>query len=219
MRTLYGANKAERLAARAIYIPKDAKLVPGPAGGAVYAYNFTGKDGRERFAALFFWGSSAKPTQHISYCSERSRAEAVAQWHANIRNHAERKAKTSADKAAWVNPLKVGTILHSSWGYDQTNVDFFAVTKVSGRRIWLRMIAADYEATGYMSGNTWPAMPIRFIDAKGEPEGDAWSRLMRGHETMHIAQPSGAEGVYVKISDCIHAWPAEPRSYNTTSYA
>lgn len=30
------------------------------------------------------------------------------------------------------HPLKVGDILKMSWGYDQTNIDFFKVTKLCG---------------------------------------------------------------------------------------
>ena len=29
--------------------------------------------------------------------------------------------------------VKVGTILYSSWGYDQTNIDYYMVTKIIGK--------------------------------------------------------------------------------------
>src|SRR5207245_2848035 len=105
-------------------------------------------------------------------------------------------------KAAWVNPLKVGDILSTCWGYDQTNVEFYAVTRVSGRRTWIREIAADYEQTGFMSGKTWPSMPIRFV----------------GEETMHIAQGQGTSGAGIKIQHH-YAHLETGREHYTSSYA
>lgn len=199
------ASKAERLAARAAFLrfSKDARLVPGPAGGAVYTYEVTSKDGRPRFVALFFWGSSAKPSNHISYRSDASRAEAVTQFHANITSHATRKSARSTEKKAWTNPAKVGDILYTSWGYDQTNVDFFAVTRVNGKRVWVRKIAQDSESTGFMQEKCWPAMPIRFC----------------GEETMHLARMTGEKGYSVKINESATAWLENGREHYSSSYA
>lgn len=197
-RTLSGADKSTRLAARAIYIPKGARLVPGPAGCAVYAYELAGK-----FYALAFRGTAAKPEFHHSYRTAERRQAHVAEFWGSVQGAAERKAARAAEKAVWVNPLKVGEILYTSWGYDQTNVEFFAVTRVSGRRVWVREIASDGEQTGFMSGRCWPAMPIRFV----------------GDETMHTAQPSGKDGVYVKISECRTAWPEQGRAHGFSTYA
>lgn len=59
-------------------------------------------------------------------------------------------AKRHADKLAarqrpdFENPVKVGDIFHWSWGYDQTNADFFQVTRVSKRCVWVRKIGSEY---------------------------------------------------------------------------
>ncbi|MGG5373488.1 hypothetical protein [Enterococcus sp. AZ196] len=39
--------------------------------------------------------------------------------------------------------LKVGTILYERWGYDQTNIDFYEVVKISDKSIWLKEIEAS----------------------------------------------------------------------------
>jgi hypothetical protein len=203
-RSLSGANKAERLAARASFLrfAPNARLVPGPAGGAVYVYDLTGKDGRPRFVAIFFWGTSAKPTEHVSYRSDQTRAENVTQFHANLIAHANRKSTRAAEKSAWVNPAKVGDLLYTSWGYDQTNVEFYAVTRVSGKRVWVREIAGDSETTGFMQAKCWPAMPIRFC----------------GDETMHIARQC-EHGYSVKINESATAWLERGREHFSSSYA
>ena len=52
----------------------------------------------------------------------------------------ERKRKA---KAQYQNPYKVGDILHHSWGYDQTNCDFYQVVKVKGASVVLRKIGEN----------------------------------------------------------------------------
>lgn len=45
-------------------------------------------------------------------------------------------------KARFQNPYKVEDILHHSWGYDQTNCDFYQVVLVKPASVILRKIAA-----------------------------------------------------------------------------
>ena len=60
------------------------------------------------------------------------------------------------------NPFAVGDILEYSWGYDQTNVDFYQVTRTTDKTIWLCEIKADAEETGFMCGKTVPR-PGQFV--------------------------------------------------------
>ena len=41
--------------------------------------------------------------------------------------------------------VRVGDFFEESWGYDQTNIDFYQVVRVSasGKSIWLRHVASD----------------------------------------------------------------------------
>lgn len=43
--------------------------------------------------------------------------------------------------------LKVGDILESSWGYDQTNNSFYQVTKTSKKCVWLIKVSLPIKAT------------------------------------------------------------------------
>lgn len=199
--TLSGADKAERLAYRAAFIPKDARLVPGPSGCAVYRYDVN-RQGVAVFGAIAFRGTAGKPEWHYTFRTDERRTQAITGFWDSVKDAAARRAASKAVKAAWVNPLTVGTILSTCWGYDQTNVEFYAVTRVSGKRVWIREIAADYEETGFMSGRTWPAMPIRFT----------------GAETMHVAQSNGSTGVSIKISHH-YAHVEDGRAHHTSSYA
>ena len=46
-------------------------------------------------------------------------------------------------KKRFQNPYKVGDILHHSWGYDQTNCDFYQVVEVKPASVVLKKIKAE----------------------------------------------------------------------------
>lgn len=198
-RTLQGASKEQRIASR--YIPQGADCIFNDELGAAYIYSFD-RQGGEKCGAIVYAGTAGKPTSHYSYRNREQAEQAVAQFRQGLEGHEARKAERSAARKAWANPLKVGDILYTSWGYDQTNVDFFVVTKVSGKMVTVAEIAGDYEATGHMAGKTWPAMPIRIV----------------GKESKHLAQPSGENGVHLNI-DGHSAWLEDGREHYTSSYA
>lgn len=190
---LRSASKEVRLATRSSFIPKDARcILEHTNGSALYAYETGGI-----LYAMAFWGTAAKPFLHYRYRTEDARNLAIQNFKASIEQTVARRQKAQADKKAQPNTLKAGDILHTSWGYDQTNVDFYAVTRVSGKRVYARRIAADYEATGHMSGRAWPAMPIRFT----------------GEETMHTSHGSSL------TIDGHHASLETGRDHYTSSYA
>ena len=41
--------------------------------------------------------------------------------------------------------IKEGSIFYSSWGYDQTNIDFYQVVKATAKTVWLRKLNAKVE--------------------------------------------------------------------------
>lgn len=72
----------------------------------------------------------------------------------------------SSKKTAMPNPVdlgvEVGTIFVSSWGYDQTNVDFYQVIRLMPASVELRPIGKHYTETGFMSGTSVP-IPDNFV--------------------------------------------------------
>ena len=61
-------------------------------------------------------------------------------------------------KKRFRNPNKAGDILHHSWGYDQTNCDFYQVAEVKPVSVVLKKIAAKTVAgsEGFMSQSLMP---------------------------------------------------------------
>ena len=44
--------------------------------------------------------------------------------------------------------LNVGTIMVSTWGYDQTNVDFYRVTRSTASSLWLEPVGQEVTEVG-----------------------------------------------------------------------
>lgn len=63
--------------------------------------------------------------------------------------------------------LTVGQILYTSWGYDQTNVEFFEVTKLVGKAsVEVRQLAAVDEYSGQTMTGTKSPKPGQYV---GDP--------------------------------------------------
>jgi len=96
-----------------------------------------------------------------------------------------------------VPDYKVGDILHTSWGYDQTNVEYFQITEIKGKYAILREIGAESTETGWLQGRSAP-LPDNFLEPRfdGDDQGLPIRRLM---------QEGG-----IKICDVRTAWRMKP---------
>ena len=57
------------------------------------------------------------------------------------------------------NKNLLGQVFYSSWGYDQTNVNFYQVVALKGKKtIILQELNSDYRAVGSMSGFVKPIL-------------------------------------------------------------
>lgn len=125
--------------ARQRHIPSDATpFIDDKSDAAVYFY---------RRGALWcargFHGRCQKPAWRYNFgTSQEAMADHIAGYFRDRRNVCRRKAEEKAKG----HPLKVGDILVSTWGYDQTNVNFYRVVKLNGKTmVTLQSIAAKVE--------------------------------------------------------------------------
>ncbi|MGH8277889.1 MAG: hypothetical protein ACRETH_14465 [Steroidobacteraceae bacterium] len=83
-----------------------------------------------------------------------------------------------------------GDVLAYSWGYDQTNIEFFEVTRATAKSVWLRAIAATVTETGFMCGDTAPVVPHQPAShcsvALNGPR-----RIVNGTYGPHVSMPYG----------------------------
>jgi len=67
-----------------------------------------------------------------------------------------KKAKLTDARKNFTSPFEVGQILYNSYGYEQTNVSFYQITKIEGKTVTVRQVCQDRTDTGNMSGKTMP---------------------------------------------------------------
>ncbi len=124
-----------------------------------------------RFTMAIWNGKAAKPSHHYSFITQETlqknfdyywqRSEKI------LRQREERKREKSAKRANLraADHWAVGDVIYNSWGYDQTNIDYYQVVEVKDRVIVVRPIRQDYKETGNMCGWTQP----RRNEFRGDP--------------------------------------------------
>lgn len=189
----------ELKAARMSFVPQACRQVAQHVtckGGEAEAWIWTSN---ERANAVVFLGKSAKPYKgHWFYFRRPEAREAfVKSAFECARAAAERKQTEAARKAAARaagHALKVGDVLESSWGYDQTNIDYYQVTKLVGTQsVEIRQIRKQSAEDGFMTGKCVPAVG-HFI----------------GETTRRRVSDYGKRNS-VKINSCANAYKIEPQ--------
>lgn len=171
---------------RSHYIPAGAVKVQHKASSAV-AYLYARKDGYP--AAVVFAGRRQKPDWQYRFTDAGRRARRIGEYFAAIEAQEASKAARAAEQVAKGRGVEVGDVLRSSWGYEQTNIDYFEVVGLVGKSmVEIRKIAAESEGTDWMQGKSVPA-PGQYI-------GEAMRRV--------------AKDGRVKIDDVRSAWRVEP---------
>jgi len=95
------------------------------------------------------------------------------------------------------NTIEVGSILKSSWGYDQTNIDFYRVVKVANGWATIEPIGQTiFENTGWASETVVPTETAT---------GKTFRRKIQGGDWVKIASFSGAS-----------VWNGEPQHQSHT---
>lgn len=145
-------TKEQRAALRASMIPAGAEPDPrnGPEGEA-YTYERGG-----RFYAVAFNGSAGRAAFHFWFRTPEAAAQRVYEFFQGIKATREYKNKLKVSKAA-PHDVKVGDIFSASWGYDQTNIDYYEIVSLIGSTMAeVQQIQAESETTEWMQGKSVP---------------------------------------------------------------
>lgn len=114
-----------------------------------------------RIVAMAFGGKRQKPDWHFRFQDEQRLQAKISETLAGFMAHIERKAQWKAERSK-PHDVKVGDVFRCSWGYDQTNVDFYEVTRVIGATVEIRAIAQEAVTTGWEQGQCVP-VPGQYI--------------------------------------------------------
>lgn len=150
---------------REFYIPKNAEKIAAADCSAV-AYLSTGANGA--VYAVGFSGKRNKPDFNYRFRNDEQAREHIAQHAAGVRQRDalmnERKRARYDVRAA--DHFKVGDLLYTSWGYDQTNIDFYKVVRVLDKSVEIVAIGAKSVpgTQGFMSEALTPDPSIEIRD-------------------------------------------------------
>lgn len=139
---------------REFYIPKGSTKITDKASTAVaYIYERNSVP----YAAAFH-GKADKPDWHFRFKDTTARAKRIADHFKAQQDRAEYMAKRKSERNAKGHGLELGDVLKSSWGYDQTNIDYYEVTAIIGKRmVEIRPIAQQsIDGQHYMTGKCVP---------------------------------------------------------------
>jgi hypothetical protein len=109
---------------------------------------------------------------------------------------------------------EVGSIVDSSWGYDQTNVDFYRIEKRTGSTVWLIPLTCRRVDGAGLTGTATPGDPKAVGEYEIGSKGYRWNgKPIRRTLKYRNGQPVGFSIKHGWAS----AWNGAP--VNWTAYA
>ena len=180
---------------RGFYIPNGATCIQDDQSTAVaHLGAVTTHATRNPFWLVAFRGRAQKPAMNYIYPTEERRAKAMEGFFADVRAAEAFKARQAAERKAAERGLEVGDVLRCSWGWEQTNVDFYQVNSLVGKKsVELRAIAQQSEETGFMQGkcvpipNAFKGAPFRRQARNGGVRINSYSHAFRMEPIAEVA--------------------------------
>lgn len=96
--------------------------------------------------------------------------------------------------------VQAGDIFYTSWGYEQTNVEFYQVIRATEKTVWVR------EISGANSGDWW--------SGHTEPAKDSFIS-----EKILRRKLKGGDSPFFSVNAVADAWPYEGQKLYYSNYA
>ena len=198
------AKQAISLDQRGYYVSKlernpDAKHFTGYQGTDVEGFIFPPSPSSNYYQAAGFYGKQSKPAFNYLFKSFEAAEKELDNLAAQRKRWMEMKRKQMQERKDYMHDYVVGDILYSSWGYDQTNVNFYQVIAVQGKQVTLREVGSRSARSDAAYGADYVvATPDRFV-------GPAMKKLV---------QQGGV--VRINSSQSAYKWDGKPK-YETAS--
>lgn len=117
---------------------------------------YVGVSARGSVSAIAYVGKGRKPAFYYSFGNEMQRELRIDSFRKGQAEAREYKAQQKALRSA-PHDLKVGDVLMCSWGWEQTNIDFYQVTALKGKcSVVIRPIKSQSSHGGGMTGQCVP---------------------------------------------------------------
>lgn len=125
------------------YLPKDSASltlrVDAPDGLEIWVWE-EGYKGDPIYVAIAWAGKAAKPLWSYRYRDEGQRERQIQDTIQYYRALVDAKRKRQEERKLFQHGLQIGDILVASWGYDQTQNNWFQVVDLYGKAIGIREI-------------------------------------------------------------------------------
>lgn len=174
------------------WVPKDARLFHKNEVLNLEVHTYKTNTGN---IAIGYYGRQTNPAFHNRYKDDATLREYVSRLETSLEEH---RAKIAERRKAVPHDVKVGDIFRASWGYDQTNIDYYQCVGLVGSTMGtFRKIAAQSQEDGFMQGDSVPAVG-HFV---GEPfrarirGGDRPAIRVNGHISASRMTPIVVAGV------------------------
>lgn len=191
------ADRVSLTIPRPFHLPPEVRgkdpLVPEGTDLAIWTWE-TG----DKVYGIAFQGKSNKPLWHHRFRDENQRQKLIDDTIRSRKLSLEGKQRRQQERKEFQHSLKKGDILYSSWGYDQTNIDFYEVTDVKGKQVVLREISTKVVGE---SGNYEDVVPVpgKYIGPpirKTPKEGNSVSISSFQHASPWNGKPKSRTGPY-----------------------
>jgi hypothetical protein len=106
---------------------------------AIYTYD----SGNGKPAAIGFKRKQSKSYFHYTFRTEDQRKEYIEKEIKENKGISDWKNERKEQRKNFKHDFKEGDILYSSWGYDQTNIDWYQVVGVTDKGIKIREIGGE----------------------------------------------------------------------------
>ena len=121
---------------RSFYIPKDAKVLAQKDDAIVYGYT------DNKISGIAFKGRAQKPAWHCIFRTVEARQEYIDRWFKQLEQLEQAKTlyKQARQDEVKQASIKPGDYFYTSWGYDQTNIDYLVVIRVTAKTAVCKMV-------------------------------------------------------------------------------
>lgn len=149
-----------RVQERCRYVPAGYVLMAEDADLGIEVYG-----NPERNVAMGYSGRRNRADFNYRFGNAERMNAYIAEYIAGIAAQRERAAQRRAERVAAARSavVNVGDIFRASWGYDQTNIDYFQVVAVRGQMMDVREIGCLSEGNGLPDQGVCVPAPNCFI--------------------------------------------------------
>ena len=145
--------------------PNAMKIADKHSTAVVYVHTdthgFTDKNGNKTTYVVAFQAKRQKPDHNYRFPKGPKAAERwVKEYFEGVQAHEQAKADYEARKDAEADQVEVGGIYYTSWGYDQTNVDFYQVVERTAKMVKYIALGKSVYDTKCPTADTCVADPM-----------------------------------------------------------